>query len=134
MQESPLRGWLAKESSYTHDQTRKKLISRSRIYPILATLLKLMEFLAPGGVLERFNYAKLPRVAQYDIIKEVLWVAYKDTWRQGDSVPYEKHYRHDIRKTMKFAIKNLLDHLGLSLSSLIRGVSSPMIHRLYIIV
>ena len=71
-----------------------------------------MEFLAPGGALERFNYAKLPRVAQYDIIKEVLWVAYKDTWRQGDSVPYEKNYKNDIRRTMKFAIKNLLDHLG----------------------
>ena len=64
-----------------------------------------MELLGPGGVLERFNYAKLPRTAQYEVIKEVLWVAYKDTWRREDSIPTEKPIKHDYRKTMKFAIK-----------------------------
>ena len=64
-----------------------------------------MELLGPGGVLERFNYAKLPRTAQYEVIKEVLWVAYKDTWRREDSIPTEKPVKHDYRKTMKFAIK-----------------------------
>ena len=66
-----------------------------------------MELLGPGGVLERFNYAKLPRTAQYEVIKEVLWVAYKDTWRREDSIPTEKPIKHDYRKTMKFAIKVL---------------------------
>ena len=36
-----------------------------------------MELLGPGGSLERFNYEKLPRVAQYEVIKEVLWAAYQ---------------------------------------------------------
>ena len=43
----------------------------------LVTLYKLMELLGPGGSLERFNYEKLPRVAQYEVIKEVLWAAYQ---------------------------------------------------------
>ena len=41
------------------------------------TFIKIMELLQPGGVLERFDYAKLPRIAQYEVIKEVLWVAYQ---------------------------------------------------------
>ena len=49
--------------------------------PFLVTLYKMMELLGPGGSLERFNYEKLPRVAQYEVIKEVLWTAYQDTWR-----------------------------------------------------
>lgn len=41
------------------------------------SFIKIMELLQPGGVLERFDYAKLPRIAQYEVIKEVLWVAYQ---------------------------------------------------------
>lgn len=71
-----------------------------------------MELLGPGGSLERFNYEKLPRIAQYEVIKEVLWTAYQDTWRY-DSTKTSKEYKFR-KRSMKFAMKNLLDHLGLS--------------------
>jgi len=71
-----------------------------------------MELLSPGGSLERFHYERLPRSAQYEVIKEVLWTAYQDTWRYDQS----KRTRDlKMRKpSMKYAMKNLLDHLGLS--------------------
>ena len=70
-----------------------------------------MELLGPGGGLERLNYEKLPRTAQYEVIKEVLWTAYQDTWRLDKNTNSTKFQK---RTTMKFAMKNLLDHLGLS--------------------
>ena len=103
----PFRPFRYNEPRYLENQTSKlqKYFIRLILNFRSATFLKLMELLGPGGVLERFNYAKLPRTAQYEVIKEVLWVAYKDTWRREDSIPTEKPIKHDYRKTMKFAIK-----------------------------
>lgn len=63
-------------------------------------LIKLMELLGPGGALERLHYEKLPRKAQYEVIKEVLWTAYQDTWRlDWTTLSHEKKLRK--RPTMK---------------------------------
>ncbi|CAG5084029.1 Oidioi.mRNA.OKI2018_I69.PAR.g10527.t1.cds [Oikopleura dioica] len=95
--------------------TRNLFHSERFIQNQAVPLIKLMELLGPGGALERLHYEKLPRKAQYEVIKEVLWTAYQDTWRlDWTTLSHEKKLRK--RPTMKYAMKNLLEHLGLNKS------------------